>query len=60
MQETQVWSLGQEDPLKEEKNPLDRGAWWGAAHGVTKEPDMTGYAHSHAPTTHSLCAGPGI
>ena len=23
------------------KNPMDRGAWWAAAHGVTKELDMT-------------------
>ena len=22
-------------------NPMDRGAWWGAVHGVTKELDMT-------------------
>ena len=49
MQETQgmqVQSLGQEDPLEEElatplqysclENPMDRGAWWAAAHGVAK------------------------
>ena len=46
MQETQVWSLGQEDPLEEEmathssilagKTPMDRGAWWAMVHGVTK------------------------
>ena len=23
------------------ENPMDRGAWWAAAHGVTKESDMT-------------------
>ena len=43
--------MGQEDPLKEEMttfssilnlgNPMDRGAWWAAVHGVTKESDMT-------------------
>ena len=49
MQETQVQSLGQEDPLERNGNPLqyfclansmDRGAWqvpWGH-----KESDMTG------------------
>jgi len=23
------------------ENPMDRGTWWGMAHGVKKEPDMT-------------------
>ena len=46
MQETQVWSLGWEDPLEEEndsslqysclKNSTDRGAWQATAHGVAK------------------------
>ena len=46
IQETQVRSLGQEDPLEEEmathsgilawKNPMDRGAWWATVHGVAK------------------------
>ena len=46
MQETWVPSLGGEDPLEEEitthcsilarKNPMDRGAWWAAVHGVAK------------------------
>ena len=46
MQETQVQSLGWEDPLEEGRanllqysfleNPMDRGAWWAAVHGVTK------------------------
>ena len=44
MQETQVWSLGQEDPLEKEmathssglENPMDRGAWWATVHGVAK------------------------
>ena len=44
MQETWVWSLGQEDPLEKEmathssilawRNPMDRRAWWAAVHGV--------------------------
>jgi len=46
MQETQVLSLGQEDPMEEEmatplqysclENPMDRGAWRATVHGVTK------------------------
>ena len=46
MQETQVLSLGQEDPMEEEmatplqysclENPMDRGAWQATVHGVTK------------------------
>ena len=46
MQETQVQSLGREDPLKKEmathsdildwKNPMDRGAWWATVHGVSE------------------------
>ena len=42
--EMQVWSLGQEDPLEEERAthsdilawriPIDRGAWWATVHGV--------------------------
>ena len=46
MQETQVWSLGWEDPLEKEmanhpssiclENPRDREAWWATVHGVTK------------------------
>ena len=48
-QETQVQSLGQEDPLEKAmathfqsclENPVDRGAWWATVHGVT-ESDMT-------------------
>ena len=44
--ETQVRSLGQEDPLEKEmathlqhsclKNPMDRGAWQATVHGVEK------------------------
>ena len=49
-QETRDRSLGQEDrpgegndnPLQYScpENPMDRGAWWATAHGVTKESDM--------------------
>ena len=45
-QETQVRSLGQEDPLEKEmathssilasENPVDRGDWWAMAHGVAE------------------------
>ena len=45
MQETQVQSLGQEDPLEKDmathsssclEKPMDRGAWWATVHGVAK------------------------
>ena len=43
MEETQVQSLGLEDPLQKGilqysslENPIDRGAWQAAVHGVTK------------------------
>ena len=45
MPETQVWSMGWEDPLEEEmathsssclENPMDRGAWWAIVCGVAK------------------------
>ena len=46
MQETQVQSLGQEDPLEEGmvthssilawRIPMDRGAWQATVHGVSK------------------------
>ena len=51
MQETQVRSLGQEDPLEKEmqptpvflpgKSPGQRGAWWAMDHSATKESDRT-------------------
>ena len=48
MQELQVQSLGQEDPLEKEMatyllqdsclgKPMDRGAWWATVQGVAKE-----------------------
>ena len=49
-QETQVPSLGQEDPLEKEitthssilawRIPMDRGAWRATVHGVAKESDL--------------------
>ena len=46
MQEAQVQSLGQEDPLEKGmathssilawRIPMDRGAWWATVHEVTK------------------------
>ena len=46
MRQTQVQSLGGEDPLGEGngnplqssclENSMDRGAWWAPVHGVTK------------------------
>ena len=46
MQETQVQSLGGEDPLEKgmvthssipaRKSPKDKGAWWATVHGVAK------------------------
>ena len=38
MQETQVQSPGQEDPLEE---VTDRGAWWGYSPWGCKESDVT-------------------
>ena len=46
MQETQVWSVGQKDPLEKEmttpssslvwKIPWDRGAWWATSAGMQR------------------------
>ena len=51
MQETWVWSLGQEDPLEKEmrnplqypylENPRNRGAWRATVHETETELDMT-------------------
>ena len=63
MQDTQVLSLGWEDPLEKEmaahsrihvwKNPIDRGAWWATVHGVTNSQtqlsDLTLFTHSLIP-----------
>ena len=67
MQETQVWSMGKEDPPRGgHRDPLqysylekrmDRGAWWATVHGVAKtqtqlsDPER---AHTHTHThTHT-------
>ena len=64
MQETQVGSLGQEDPLEEEmathssilawKNAMDRGAWWATVGGGYKELDTTERTHTHTHTHTSI------
>ena len=46
VRETWVRSLGREDPLEKAmgnpllysclENPMDRGAWWAAVHGIAK------------------------
>ena len=56
IQETQVRSLGQKDPLLEgmathsleflPENPMDGGAWWAAVHGVA-ESDAAGMMSTH-------------
>ena len=59
MQETQVRSLGQEDPLEEEmathssflawRIPMERGTWWATVPGGNKESDpIEGLALTHA------------
>ena len=49
MQETQIQSVGWEDPLEKRmathsyfclENPMDRGAWWASIHEGAKESDM--------------------
>ena len=48
MQEMQVQSLGQVDPLEKEMatyavfspgDLMDRGTWWATGHGIAKETD---------------------
>ena len=49
--ETQVQSLGREEPLEKEMVihysildwgiPMNRGAWWAKVHGVAKESNTT-------------------
>ena len=59
MPETQVWSIGQEDPLEKEngnplvysclENSMDREAWWAAAYGVVKSQKLlSNWANMHA------------
>ena len=55
MQDTCVWSLGQEDPLEKEmatplqysclRNPMGRGTWWATVNGVVVGQDW-GTEHS--------------
>ena len=62
MQDTQVQSLGQEDPLRRKwqpnpvglENSMDRGAWWGYSPWGHKESDMTEHTHTHSHST--LCS----
>ena len=53
-QETQVRSLGKEDPLEEEmathsnilaRKIMDRECWWATFHGVAKESDASEHEH---------------
>ena len=63
VKETQVQSLGWEDPLEKGmathssilawRIPLDRGAWWAIVHGVT-ESDTTDNNNDRATNTFSL------
>ena len=58
VQETWVQSLGREDPLEEGmathssvlglENPMDRGAWWAAVHGVAESWTRLSWAE-HSP-----------
>ena len=64
-QETQVQSLGLEDPLEEEmappssllpwENPVNRGAWWVTVHAVTKSRTQLQQLTMHAPTCIHIC-----
>ena len=57
VQETQIRSLDQEDPLREGnsnpvqpsclENSMDRGAWWATVSGVTKSWIWLGDTHTH-------------
>ena len=57
VQETQVQSLGWEDPLEKEmathssilglENLMDREAWWAAVRGVTKSWARLSDSHTH-------------
>ena len=65
-QETQVQSLGREDPLEESvvfhssilawKIPMDRGAWWATVHGVAKsQTTLSKLACTHTLPPKSIC-----
>ena len=64
MQETEVPSLGWENPLEKEmathsiilawKNYMDRGAWQATVHRVTKELNTTEQLSKHAYTNVSI------
>ena len=52
IQETQVRSLGQKDPVEEEMathsclgNAMDRGAWWATVHGSQSQTRLSTHAH---------------
>ena len=67
MQEMQVRSLGQEDPLDKGngnplqysclENPMDRGAWWVIVHGVAKESDMNEQLNTNKMKSPQSCHG---
>ena len=60
MQETWIWSLGQEDPLGKGmathasifclENPMDRGTWRATFHGITKSQTWLSDHHRHMHT----------
>ena len=61
LQEIQVPSLGQEDPLEKDNgsplqyscrdNPMDREAWWVTVHGVAKELDRPEWLKNNKPSS---------
>ena len=72
IQETWVWSLGQEDPLEKEmatnssilalKNPIDKWSRWATVHGGSKELDITEHINANSPRLqnwYSLCKSTG-
>ena len=68
MQETQVLSLGKEDPLEKEmatlssilawKYPMDGGGWWATVHGVTKSrTQLSDFVSLQGAVVSSFCEG---